>query len=53
MAGHKLKQSGDGTNGNGFKFDFQISDPNTFLGGQNVHNILILGLLTYIAFFKK
>jgi hypothetical protein len=56
MAGHKLKQSGDattGTNGNGFVFDFKIQDPNTFLGGQNVHNLIIIGLLTYVAFFKK
>ena len=30
-----------------------IKNPNTFLGGQNVHNLLILGLLGYIAFFKK
>jgi hypothetical protein len=23
---------------------FNISDPNTFLGGQNVHNLIIIGL---------
>lgn len=23
---------------------FDIKDPNTFLGGQNVHNLLIIGL---------
>ena len=25
-----------------------IKDPNTFLGGQNVHNLLILGALAFI-----
>ena len=29
-----------------------IKNPDTFLGGQNVHNLLILGLLSYIAFVK-
>lgn len=23
---------------------FNIKDPNTFLGGQNVHNLIIIGL---------
>ena len=23
---------------------FDIKDPNTFLGGQNVHNLIIIGL---------
>ena len=27
---------------------FNISDPNTFLGGQNVHNLIIIGLATAI-----
>ena len=26
-----------------------IKDPNTFLGGQNVHNLIIIGLLTVIT----
>lgn len=25
-----------------------INDPNTFLGGQNVHNLIIIGLLVFI-----
>ena len=29
-----------------------IKDPNTFLGGQNVHNLLILGALAWIIFKK-
>jgi hypothetical protein len=29
-----------------------IQNPNTFLGGQNVHNLLILGALAYIIFKK-
>lgn len=28
---------------------FDIKDPNTFLGGQNVHNLLMIGLLVAIA----
>lgn len=34
---------------------FNIKDPNTFLGGQNVHNLLIIGLLGVILYkqFKK
>ncbi len=32
---------------------FNIKDPNTFLGGQNVHNLIIIGLCVYIAFVKK
>ena len=34
---------------------FNIKDPNTFLGGQNVHNLLIIGLLGFIVYkqFKK
>ena len=31
---------------------FDIKDQNTFLGGQNVHNLLILGALAYIIFKK-
>jgi len=34
---------------------FDIKDPNTFLGGQNVHNLLMIGLLIAIAIkvYKK
>ena len=28
---------------------FDIKNPNTFLGGQNVHNLIIIGLLTYLV----
>lgn len=35
------------TNGNGF---FDIQDPNTFLGGQNVHNLIIIGLLGFLVY---
>jgi hypothetical protein len=28
---------------------FNIKDPNTFLGGQNVHNLLMIGLLVAIT----
>lgn len=35
------------------KFDLNISDEKTFLGGQNVHNLIIIGLLLYIGFYKK
>ncbi len=31
---------------------FNIKDQNTFLGGQNVHNLIIIGLLAYVAFVK-
>jgi hypothetical protein len=34
------------------KFDFNLQDPNTFLGGQNVHNLIIIGLLAYVIFKK-
>ena len=30
-----------------------ISDPNTFLGGQNVHNLIIIGLLLFIIIKKR
>lgn len=30
-----------------------IKDPNTFLGGQNVHNLLILGALAVIIMELK
>ena len=29
---------------------FDIKNPNTFLGGQNVHNLLILGALAFIIY---
>jgi hypothetical protein len=32
---------------------FDIKNPDTFLGGQNVHNLLILGLLAFIAYKVK
>ena len=32
---------------------FNIKDQNNFLGGQNVHNLIIIGLLVYVAFYKK
>jgi hypothetical protein len=28
---------------------FDIKNPNTFLGGQNIHNLIIIGLLTYLV----
>jgi hypothetical protein len=31
-------------------FDFNLQDPNTFLGGQNVHNLIIIGCLAYIIY---
>ncbi len=27
-----------------------IKNPNTFLGGQNVHNLIIIGMLGYIIY---
>jgi len=32
---------------------FDINDPNTFLGGQNVHNLIIIGLLVFIIIKKR
>jgi hypothetical protein len=32
---------------------FDLKNPDTFLGGQNVHNLIIIGLCVYIAFVKK
>lgn len=29
---------------------FDIKNPNTFLGGQNVHNLLIIGLLSFLVY---
>lgn len=29
-----------------------IKDQNAFLGGQNVHNLIIIGMLAYIIFKK-
>ena len=29
---------------------FDINNPNTFLGGQNVHNLLIIGALAFIIY---
>lgn len=39
-----MEEEENGTNG-GF---LDINDPNTFLGGQNVHNLIIIGLLVFI-----
>jgi hypothetical protein len=38
------------TNGNGDTGFFDIADPDTFLGGQNVHNLIIIGLLGFLVF---
>jgi len=27
-----------------------ISDPNTFLGGQNVHNLIIISMLGFLIY---
>lgn len=35
------------------KFDFNLQDPNTFLGGQNVHNLIIIGMLGYLIYKCK
>lgn len=34
---------------------FNIKDPNTFLGGQNVHNVIIIGMLGLLVYkcYKK
>lgn len=32
---------------------FDIKNPDTFLGGQNVHNLVIIGLLVYAIWYKK
>ncbi len=29
---------------------FDIKNPNTFLGGQNVHNLIIIGLLGFLVY---
>jgi hypothetical protein len=29
---------------------FDIKNPNSFLGGQNVHNLIIIGLLIFIIY---
>lgn len=29
---------------------FNLKDPNTFLGGQNVHNLLIIGMLAFLVY---
>jgi hypothetical protein len=31
-------------------FSLDIKDPNTFLGGQNVHNLIIIGLLGFLVY---
>ena len=43
----------DGSKGDGSGGGFlDIQDPNSFLGGQNVHNLIIIGLLVYIIVKK-
>lgn len=32
---------------------FDIKNPDTFLGGQNVHNLIIIGLLAYMIWGKR
>ena len=34
---------------------FAIKNPNTFLGGQNVHNLIIIGMLGVLIYkcYKK
>lgn len=29
---------------------FDINNPDTFLGGQNVHNLIIIGLLGFLVY---
>lgn len=29
---------------------FNLKDPNTFLGGQNVHNLIIIGMLGFLIY---
>jgi hypothetical protein len=29
---------------------FNIKDQNTFLGGQNVHNLIIIGALAFLVY---
>lgn len=29
---------------------FDIKNPNTFLGGQNVHNLIIIGMLGFLIY---
>jgi hypothetical protein len=36
--------------GSGF---FNLKDQNAFLGGQNVHNLIIIGLLVFVAYKVK
>lgn len=31
---------------------FNLKDPNTFLGGQNVHNLIIIGMLAFLIYKK-
>ena len=32
---------------------FDFKNPNTFLLGQNAHNLVIIGLLVYVAYKVK
>jgi len=32
---------------------FDIKNPDTFLGGQNVQGLIIIGLLAYVIWGKK
>jgi hypothetical protein len=29
---------------------FDINNPDTFLGGQNVHNLIIIGMLGFLVY---
>lgn len=29
---------------------FDIKNPNTFLGGQNVHNLIIIGMIGFLIY---
>jgi hypothetical protein len=29
---------------------FDLKNPNTFLGGQNVHNLIIIGMLGFLIY---
>ena len=45
-----MEDEEDYAEGGGF---FDINDPDTFLGGQNVHNLIIIGLLVFIVIRRR
>ena len=52
-AGKKIKSYGRKRKTKGYLtncFMFDINNPNTFLGGQNVHNLLIIGMLGFLVY---